>query len=338
MHEDLLGYLLGALDADEQRRLEERLAADADLRRELERLRGCLEPLAELADDVDPPSGLTERVLASIDRQDADARVTPRSRLWTQPAWSPRAQRFSGVDSIALALVGLAAFTLLLPALANSRHESRKLICADNLRTVGRELIDYSQLRSDHQFPHVAAAGPRAFAGVFAPILVEHQLLDPHQPHLVCPASALAQRVSEWSVPTLERIEQAHPGQRWLLQSQAAGSYAYCVGYVENNRLQAVRNAGRTNFALLSDAPSLSQAGPASTNHGGRGQNIFFEDGHVAFVTDARLLPGDDPFRNRHGLAEAGADRDDAVILPSLLPPLAARRLSHHDALSHQAW
>lgn len=338
MREDLLGFLLGALDADEQHQMEARLAADPELRQEFERLRECLAPLAELAGDVDPPADLTARALASVDGQDADRRAAPRTSVWSQPAWSPRAQRLTGVDSVALALASLAAFTLLMPALANSRHEARKLLCADNLRTVGCELIGYSQLQPDHRFPHVPAAGPRAFAGVFAPILVECQLLDPRQPHLVCPASPLALRVAEWSVPTLARIDQAPPGQRWLLQNQAAGSYAYCVGYVENNRMQAVQNAGRAHFALLADAPSLSQAGPASTNHGGCGQNIFFEDGHVVFVTDARMLPGDDPFHNHHGLAEAGTDRDDAVILPSLLPPLAAHRLGDLDACRRPAW
>jgi hypothetical protein len=158
---------------------------------------------------------------------------------------------------------------------------------------------------------------------------LDHELLDPTRPHLVCPASTLAQRATEWSVPTLERIDRAHSSQRWLLQSQAAGSYAYCVGYVENGRLRAVKNEDRASFALLADAPSLNQARLRSANHGGRGQNIFFEDGHVAFVTDVRLLPGDNPFRNRDGLAEAGTDRSDAVILPSLLPPLEARRLNH---------
>ncbi|MCU0963217.1 MAG: hypothetical protein MUF48_24250 [Pirellulaceae bacterium] len=337
MHEDLLGYLLGALDADEQRRIEARLAVDPELQRELERLRGCLEPLAGLAEDVDPPAGLAERTLASIDRRDQELRVTPHARAWVQTAGPPRLQRYTGVDRIVLALVGVAALTLLLPALANSRHESRKVLCANNLRTVGSELIDYSQLQPDHSFPQVAVAGPRAFAGVFAPILLDHQLLDPDRPHLVCPASTLAQRAAEWSVPTLERIDRAQSSQRWLLQSQAAGSYAYCVGYVENNQLQAVKNEGRAHFAILADTPSLSQAHPRSANHGGRGQNIFFEDGHVAFVIDARLLPGDDPFRNRNGLAEAGTDRADAVILPSLLPPLASRRASDHDPHARHA-
>ena len=48
MREDLLGYLLGALNAAEQQRIESRLAADPQLRRELHRLQRCLEPLDAL--------------------------------------------------------------------------------------------------------------------------------------------------------------------------------------------------------------------------------------------------------------------------------------------------
>ena len=60
-----------------------------------------------------------------------------------------------------------------------------------------------------------------------------------------------------------------------------------------------------------------------SANHGGRGQNVLFEDGRCFFVTDMRVVPGgDDPWRNDDGFAEAGTAVDDSVVLPSGMRPI----------------
>ena len=74
-------------------------------------------------------------------------------------------------------------------------------------------------------------------------------------------------------------------------KTDAGGSYAYCVGYMDGDGLHPIKNQGRSQFALLSDAPSFFLPDRRSAHHGGRGQNILYEDGRVAFVTDLR---GDD--------------------------------------------
>ncbi len=230
-------------------------------------------------------------------------------------------QRYSVSDSIVLALVVLIAFTLLFPALANSRYQARKTACHENLWKLGQGLFSYSDLQSN-RFPLVPISGSRSFAGVFAPILLEHQLLPPKSPPLICPGSALATQANDWSLPDLQEIDQAEGRRLVFLQNQAGGSYAYCVGYLENGRLRAVQNKGRATYALLSDSPSLFLPDRRSAHHGGRGQNILYEDGHIAFVTDLHVVPGDHPLRNWEGFAETGVDSSDAVVLPSGSPPV----------------
>ena len=69
--------------------------------------------------------------------------------------------------------------------------------------------------------------------------------------------------------------------------------------------------------------------GRQSANHGGRGQNVLFEDGSIRFirhVPDPPHLP-DDPFHNLDGEVAAGRAFDDAVIgassdrpIPQIVP------------------
>jgi hypothetical protein len=61
MHDQLIGYLLGALDDADQQFVEEHLAAVADARSELNILRRGLEPLEADRGHLDPPEGLAIR-------------------------------------------------------------------------------------------------------------------------------------------------------------------------------------------------------------------------------------------------------------------------------------
>jgi hypothetical protein len=275
---------------------------------------------------VETPAGLADRVCDAIAAHAAARRPTPRSLSSARSAAGMRLQRYSVSDSIVLSLVVLVAFTLVLPALVNSRYQARKVACQDNLRVLGEGLLNYSRHDPGQRFPLVPISGSRSFAGVFAPILFEYEMVGPDSAQVVCPGSDLASELAvndtSWSVPTLQEIDRAERFTLQRLQNRAGGSYAYCVGYLEDGRLQAVRNASRPNFALLSDAPSYYLPDRRSANHGGRGQNVYYEDGHYAFVTDVRFVAGDDPWRNREGFAEAGRDQFDSVVLPSGMRPV----------------
>ncbi len=331
MREDLLGYLLGVLSADEQRRIEDALAVDPQLQRELERLRRSIQPLESLDEDHDPPPNLADRTLQAIERYDESSRPTPHSvtRLRAmagtpgyQDRSSMRSQRYHISDFVVLALVGMTAITLFLPALANSRFQARKGACQNNLREVGSLLLQDSQRFGDKFIP-IPISSNQAFDGVFSATLRDHHMIGGDTAALLCPGLEPRPDRESWSVPTLQQIDNATGPELDRLQQMAGGSYAYVIGYVdEQGNYQAIRNRNRPDFPILADAPSFHLAGRQSANHGGRGQNFFYEDGHVAFVSRLRQLVGDDPLRNRLGNAEYGLDSNDAVLLPSPMPPI----------------
>ncbi len=325
MREDLLGYLLGATDVEQRRRIEKTLATDAALRHELERLRQALQPLEELNDDQTPPPGLVNRAIDRIERNEARRLPASRTRMPATVSPTSSLKICSPADCLIMSLIVLAAFTLLFPALVNSRFEARKTGCQDNLRMLGTQLITYSDRRPSHTFPYVPLSGQRAFAGVFAPTLRDSLLIPRDCSWLVCPGSSLADDRTGWYVPTLQQVDQASGQQLVQLRRQASGSYAYSIGYFDQDDYRANRNLGRMNYALVGDSPSTYLPGRVSANHAGLGQNICFEDGHVEFVRDPRFLRSDDPLRNRLGYAEAGLDRDDAVVLSSEMPPVVGK-------------
>jgi hypothetical protein len=73
----------------------------------------------------------------------------------------------------------------------------------------------------------------------------------------------------------------------------------------------------------MADAPSLSLPNRQTQHHGGRGQNVLFEDGHVAFLTSSQPCDSaDDIFANDHHLVAAGDHQNDSVIAPSGTAPM----------------
>lgn len=321
MSEDLIGYLLNALDADEQQRIENELARDPQLREALAQLRRCLEPLESTWDETDPPAGLADRTCAAIEQHEQVHGPSPASVSRIRAAAGLCLRSYSLADCLVLSLVLLIAFTLLMPAIVNSRYQARKLACQQNLTGLGRNLFTYSDLQSG-QFPLVPLSGSRSFAGVFAPILLENELIDADRPQLICPGSDLATDARSWSLPTLAEVDREVGPRLLYLQDRAGGSYAYCVGYMDDEGLHPVENRGRSNFAILSDAPSFFLPNRRSAHHGGRGQNVLFEDGRVAFVSDFSDSAMDNPWLNKDLHAEAGVDNSDSVLLPSFAKPV----------------
>lgn len=329
MREDLLGYLLDALDDDERLRVEEALSGDRQLRHELKSLRERLAFLGTDADVDEPPAGLVGRTCAVVEAYKERQLVSPASAARTQAAapsrgrLSERPERGSGTrrwslaDAVVAAGIVLALAALFFPAIANSRFQSRIASCQHNLQCVGQTLNDFSE-NSHGLFPQIPVDGNRAAAGLYAPILVDNHYLT-ETDVLVCPGSRLANHLSQWRVPTLKELDQARGRQLVDLHRTMGGSYGYTLGYRENDRYQTPRNEGRAYFALMSDAPSLHLLGRQSDNHGGYGQNVLFEDNHVEFVVDG--VAYDRLFVNRDGYAEAGLDKSDSVIGHSAAPP-----------------
>jgi hypothetical protein len=324
MNEDLLGYLLDAIDDTEHQRIEEALRNDPQLRRQLEDIRRDLDCLDVASRDFEPPSGLVERTCDLVDAYQESQLATPASRRRPSgrrrrmsPECGVSARSWSMADAIVVAGIFIVASLLFFPAIANSRYRSRIAGCQFNLQSLGGALTDYSEMNGG-LLPQIPTSGNRAVAGIYGPMLAEGHFVDDPRV-LICPGSRLAVRSAQWQLPSVAELDLARGRQLVSLQRAAGGSYGYTLGYFEDGRYHAPRRRGRANFALMSDAPSLHLAGRRSDAHGGRGQNVLFEDNRVEFVVSC--VAYDPLFVNRDGVASAGLDENDSVIARSSTPP-----------------
>lgn len=309
MREQLLGYLLGALEPQEQAQVAKRLLDDAELRRELEILRRGLEPLDD--EHPEPPRGLAAKTCSYV----ADRRGPSAGQFGACSQW--RIQ-----DLCVAASLFIAATMLLMPAVYQSRCQANLAACQHNLASLGRALYEFSQIH-DGQFPEVPVNGPLAAAGIYAPLLREAGLISDGD--VVCPASSL-RKSGQFRIPSRQELQETQGMALRQMQGMMGGSYGYCIGYVSKGRYRPRKNLGRENFALVADAPS--QWSHDSSSHHGPGHNVLFEDGHVRYVTTCWLIEGADHFfENAMGYVAAGVDADDAVIVPSGTPPMILRTM-----------
>jgi hypothetical protein len=312
MRENLVGYLLDALEPAEQEMLERELARDPQLKAELDLIARSLHPLAADRLHFDPPPGLAHRTCEFVAQQ---AQVM----LATPPA-SVSSRRMSMTDMVMAASIFLAASALFLPALTQSRFAARVTSCQNNLRQIGMALGTYSLMNRGF-FPVVPLEGNCAAAGIYAPCLLETGLLDGS--HLVvCSASPLADQVAEFRIPTRVELHRAEGAELARLLAQMGGSYGYTLGYISKGNYQPTKNLRRVRFALMADAPS--GVPPFHTlNHGACGQNVLFEDFHVVYLTTCKAHGcNDDIFTNDDGQVAPGLHAHDAVIGPSFSKPL----------------
>lgn len=329
MREQLIGYVLDALDPSERLAVEQQLAENPQWQRELEQVRKDLAALQATREDCDPPKDLAERTCqfvfdwtSSRPVQLAQSALSPGHR-----SYGPPSSHWSLADTVVAVGICLVVAIMFFPAIFNSRFIAQRLQCQDQLRQLGIALGEYSELAGGGYFPAVPTSGKRSFAGIYGPSLAENGYL--RNPRLlICPASRLASEMPNFRIPTLSEIDRADEVSIVVLQRMAGGSYAYSLGVVVNGVHRPPRNLGRPFFVVMADAPlTFSPVEADRLSHGGQGLNLLFEDGHVEFVSAQLPKPKwDDPFHSRRGLVEAGMDEDDAVVGPSIMPPFPFRR------------
>jgi len=222
VQQELLGYLLGALDQPEREELEARLAADPRLRRQLARVRKSLRPLETDAWDVEPPPGLAARTAAWVAAQAAACPAGaggPRRPAGAEAgtgrtgaplaapsavlSWAPT---IHWPDVAVAAGILVTATLLIFPAIERSRLQARKVACQNNLREVGRALDEYSQSH-DGYFPVVPVQGRLAAAGIYAPTLLSQGYLREARSDL-CPGGPVADGAAP-RIPTLVDLQGA---------------------------------------------------------------------------------------------------------------------------------
>ncbi|MHC4400427.1 MAG: hypothetical protein ACYTG0_12190 [Planctomycetota bacterium] len=314
--EQLLGYLLGALDDTERESVESELERNPELARELARVQERLHPLWAAQPDFAPPPRLAERTCELVAShtdpapQAEYAGPAPVGGAWGGSSWW---------DITVAAGMVLVVALLIFPAIQRSRYDARLLGCQDNLRTLGAALHQYSQSHVD-LFPPVYDEGRLAGAGIYAPVLLSHGLVDRSE-RFVCPGSPLAEN-GRFRVPFLAELASA-PRKELIRQRRTmGGSFAYSLGYREPDGRYTTRDLRRPNFAMLADVPRSCQLGYQSLNHGGCRQNVAFEDGSVRFCLSPRSCEAiGNIFVNDRGDVAAGQNPFDSVVGPSTAVP-----------------
>lgn len=334
MHEDLLGYLLGALDPDEMQRVTQWLRDDPDARAQLAKIEQSLKPLQQHAefgsqfDETLPPKDLISRTLNDLPPLPVPEApvIAPMSSAVDTPTGSHRSwfDWAGGAVSIAI-LLGL-----LLPAMASGRLEARKFACQDHLHQFGTALTNFVNRSQQSRLPAVSESGPEAFAGVYAVRLKEVGLLEDADLRW-CPSRDRPSRTQYASTELSTVVDsaalyRATVNQLKRIQRYAGGHYAYSLGVIDTNGFASPRFESRSSFAVMSDAPrnrtSQGSWDLATMGHGGTGINVLYEDGSVRFVSITSLDDLiDHPLRNHLGQGEAGVNVDDASLAPSWRPP-----------------
>ncbi|MCI0641811.1 MAG: hypothetical protein L0Y72_20525 [Gemmataceae bacterium] len=320
LDENLIGYLLDAVDDGAKAQVENRLESDPEARLRLEQLRTGLEPLAVDREDFAPPKDLAVRTFARVAEHVCKDRELPRAPV-TVPseaasisyAWWRRAD-FLVAASIMLMVVGL-----LVPAIYGMREKAKQEACKENLRQYAMALRSFH----DHhgQFPNVAAEHPRHAAGMVMPILVSAGVLAKNAnvrcpstgPHAPCPT-------------TLERTRDMPPEVFFQQAEQLSPCYAYSLGYLDAEGKPRGPKVPKDHlaslFPLMADCLPPDADTANSANHGGKGQNVLFADGSVKFVNTRKAgFGGDDIFRNKADKVGAGLDMFDAVLGHSSAKP-----------------
>jgi hypothetical protein len=325
MDENLVGYLLNALDADTQRQVEAHLHTDPEAPRRLDLLRQALEPLAADAEVPEPTPGLWVRTLARVVEGSTPELPRAPATLPLRRAAAPR-PRWRRPDVLVAAAVLVALFSLAPPALFRFKLSRDKLSCQNNLRQFHVALSNYCDF-NDNNFPKVEATPPLHFAGSFVPQLNAAGVLGPDV-SVTCSGSGGPRplRLTRQQLDDLLRQDQEAFEQ---LVRETAGCYAYSLGFRDDqgNLHGLRREPGMDRLPILADRPPFVRLpSPSewanSPNHGGTGQNVLHIGGNVMFCTQRGVGPdGDDIYLNQKHRVAAGLHPKDTVLGASAAQP-----------------
>jgi hypothetical protein len=314
MDENLVGYLLKALDPGEQLAVEARLRTHPEDRARLERLRQALEPLADDAEEPVPPPGLALAALARVAEHRCRP-LPPAPAVPFQPEDGPSRRWFRRVDLLVAAMLLIVVGILCMPLVVKIRNQAQRQACENNLRLFWQSLQNYSDLNNG-KFPQVQEQGAQSVAGAFVPVLNDAGLLGPDI-SITCPGSGRCPPTSIKVRDLEELFRRNRPEEFLAVARDLAGSYAYSLGY--RDEMNFFHGLHRDSGDFL---PIMADRGPSaatrnSTNHGGDGQNVLYIGGDVRWCTDRNAgVNRDDIYLNKRNELRAGMGCFDTVLGP----------------------
>jgi hypothetical protein len=317
--QQLLGFVLGALEPDEERAVEAYLAEHPESQAVVARLRRAVAPLGLDADDnAELPADLALRTIGCVAEhivtsegtvaQAGDSSVSdylqavgakrppaPLPPVYPHQAAldGPPTYRFRNI--VAMFSLTTAAVLIGLAAVMSFRQMEEMKACQNNMRLMSQAINAYCDL-NDGKCPRVP---PNTN--------VREAWRDVH-PFLP--------REFTWTCAATGNTDVAFTPDEKPVPSPALIEYAYCLGYHDEfGRLQGVtRDADNDHYPILADAPLRRSGATVPVNHR-KGQNVLYLGGHVRFCTDPYVGPNrDDIFYNTVHEVQAGTHRWDSVL------------------------
>ena len=307
----MIDYALGKLDDPAREQLESEASSDPQLAESLERLTRAVQRLVDDGETIEPPPHLARRTLEFVGQ-----RRHRTSILEFIPVKVP----FRWTDVAVAASIFLASLLTLVPALHRSRERMDQAGCGFNLQQLGLSLAQYAA-RHGH-FPYAPPGQPNEATGSFAVTLHDSDLL-PDMAMLDCPCNGT--HLGHEPLPRLEKLPELRTKAPDRYRNLVRWDYAYHAGYRRDSGVVGPVPAVLTaRVPLVADQPPY-EAGLIlegnSPNHGQRGQNVLFSDGHASWHVTRRVSPVDsDVFLNEAHQARPGLGIQDAALVPSLCP------------------
>ncbi|MGE3804779.1 MAG: hypothetical protein AB7K24_08920 [Gemmataceae bacterium] len=314
MEENYVGYLLNSLETDEHEAVAQHLREQPDQQARLDLLKKVLAPLELDREPPDVPAGLWVRTLSRLAEHQCSLEEAPRATLKLpsrtvgggRPVWRR-------ADLLVAASIFLCVGLLIPPGLGYLHYQHDRAACQDNMRSFYGALSTYSD-QNEGRLPDVTAIGAsKGVAGMVVPILYESGHLSDDFQH-TCPGKG---KPFERTTVSVEKLKNMDDEQFKQVAPQLSGCYAYTLGYRENGKYHPhVLDRTAKNIPVLGDCPpqDVQDAELNSPNHGGRGQNVLFADGHTEFRTSRVNDAQDDLFLNHDKQVKAGKNRFDAVL------------------------
>jgi hypothetical protein len=213
------------------------------------------------------------------------------------------------VDVSVAAGILVAALSVVVPAVIQSRANAERLACQDRLQSTYAGIAKYADMHQGALPIAKVSTGFEGKAGIYAPLLRAGGYLDKEE-LVVCPGSELAE--DQFRVPSIEELRKVRGLQLKRLMRRRGGTYAFAIGYREDGKYRTLVLRPGANFPLMADLPDKD--GKPVGHHGGCGRNVLSADGRTVYIHTGCWDKQDNLFANDEGQIDAGMSKHDSVL------------------------